>query len=218
MDRISTCPLTIHAIIHLVSSTRHAGPLSRIWEYVTERLMGKIARSVTSRQYPFSQLSETVKKWEQMKILAIKYGLEKDLFLADERRDWSVEGQQETMIPEISKYIVSSTICDTNYLLDNTTVLKTPHEANYKWTDAECRRAAVYIKEAYRLTASAQAIEKELPRSVPRWGKFRVKHEKNVVRSAWSAQRLSRDRIRDSSFVRVSTYELLSINSDIFYR
>jgi hypothetical protein len=48
-----------------------------------------------------------------------------------------------------------------------TTVLKTPHKANYRWTDAERRRAVVYIKEVYQLTASAQAIEKELPRSVP---------------------------------------------------
>ncbi|KIM19970.1 hypothetical protein M408DRAFT_311094 [Serendipita vermifera MAFF 305830] len=164
MDRISTCPLTIHAIIHLVSSTRHAGPLSRIWEYVTERFMGKIARSVTSRQYPFSQLSETVKKWEQVKVVAIRYGLEKELFLADERRNWSILGKQETMIPEIN----------------DTTVLKSPHQANYQWTDAECRRVAVYIRQAYQLRASADSIMKELPKTVPRWGKFRVKFTKRM--------------------------------------
>jgi hypothetical protein len=107
IGRISTCPLTMHAIIHLVSSTRHAGPLSCIWEYITERFMGKIARSIKSRQYPFSQLAETVKKGEQIKVLAIKYGLEKELFLTDKRCNWSVEGKQERMIPEISKYTVN---------------------------------------------------------------------------------------------------------------
>jgi hypothetical protein len=61
----------------------------------------------TASPVAFSQLSETVKKWEQMKLLAIKYGLEKELYLADERCDWSIEGKQETMIPEISKYTVN---------------------------------------------------------------------------------------------------------------
>lgn len=110
MGRISTCPLTIHALIHLAGTTRHAGPLSRIWEYVTERFMGKIARNVTSRQYPFSQIAESVKKQEQLKTIAIKFGLEEELFQANERRDWSVLGQQETMALEISAYLSLSVI------------------------------------------------------------------------------------------------------------
>jgi hypothetical protein len=69
--------------------------------------MGKIARSVTSRQYPFSQLSETVKKMEQMKIVAFKYGLEKELHFGKERRDWSIATQQEKAFPEISTSTLS---------------------------------------------------------------------------------------------------------------
>jgi hypothetical protein len=64
--------------------------------------MGKIARNVTSRQYPFSQIAETIKKGEQLKTVAMKFGLEEKLFQADERRDWSVLGSQEEMILEIS--------------------------------------------------------------------------------------------------------------------
>lgn len=105
MERISACPLTAHAMIHLASDTRHAGPLSRIWEYVTERFMGRIARSVTSRQYPFSQLAETIKRTEQIKVVALRYGLEDQLKLERTRRDWSRLGAQETMLLEISGYI-----------------------------------------------------------------------------------------------------------------
>ena len=103
MGRISACPLTIHALVHIAKSTRHCGPLSRIWEFVTERFMGKVARHVTSRQYPFSQIAETIKKGEQLKIVAMKFGLEEKLFQTDRRRDWSVLLSQEWMIPEISK-------------------------------------------------------------------------------------------------------------------
>lgn len=105
MGRLSTCPLTIHALIHVAQATRDAGPLSRIWEYVTERFMGKIARNVTSRQYPFSQIAESVKKQEQLKTVAMKFGLEEELFQADRRRNWSVLGGQERMVLEISQYL-----------------------------------------------------------------------------------------------------------------
>jgi hypothetical protein len=64
--------------------------------------MGKIARNVTSRQYPFSQIAETVKKGEQLKTVAMRFGIEDRLFQADERRDWSILGSQERMILEIS--------------------------------------------------------------------------------------------------------------------
>ena len=91
----------------------------------------------------------------------------------------------------------------TNEFEDDTTVLKTPYEATYHWTATERRLAAVYIRQAEGLNASAQSIEKELPNEIQRWGKFRVHRERNVVRSAWAASRVSDDRLRDSSFVRV---------------
>jgi hypothetical protein len=103
MDRISACPPTVHALIHLHNDTLHAGPLSWIWEYVMERFMGKIVWSITSRQYPFSQLAETVKKMEQVKMVTFKYGLEKELYFGKERCDWSKITQQEKAYPEIGK-------------------------------------------------------------------------------------------------------------------
>ncbi|KIM22107.1 hypothetical protein M408DRAFT_79520, partial [Serendipita vermifera MAFF 305830] len=47
-------------------------------------------------------------------------------------------------------------------------------------------------------------IAEALPMTVMRWGKFRVKGEKNVVRTAWASERVSKDRLRDSSFVRLA--------------
>lgn len=204
MDRTSTCPLTIHALIHLASDTPQSGPLSRIWEYVTERYMGKIARNVTSRRYPVSQIAETVKKQDQMKTVATKFGLEKELFLAGKRRDWSVLGSQETMIPTISKCFCSNPANHTYLFLDDTTVLMTPHQPSYRWTNSERRRVAIYIRQAFELTASAKRIEKVLADVIPQWGKFRVMGERNVVRGAWASDRISGDRLRDSSYVRVS--------------
>ena len=78
-----------------------------------------------------------------------------------------------------------------------------PHDTTYRWTAADQKLAAVYIKQAEGLRASAQSIVKELPERIQRWGKYRVHKERNVVRSAWAAGRISKDRLRDSSYVRV---------------
>jgi hypothetical protein len=88
-------------------------------------------------------------------------------------------------------------------ILDDTTVLKSPFDVNYEWPKAEQTQAAIYFKQALQLEASAHQIAKKLPKKITRWGKFRVRGEKNVVRSAWAAERVSADRLRDSSFVRV---------------
>ncbi|KIM34175.1 hypothetical protein M408DRAFT_59842 [Serendipita vermifera MAFF 305830] len=187
MDRISACPLNVHAMIHIANDTRHAGPLSRIWEYVTERFMGQISRSIKSRRYPFAQLSENVKKREQMKLVIAKYGLENELIFGAERRDWFKLSGQETMFPEIN----------------DTTVLKSPTQAGFAWPREHRLQVAIYFKQALQLTASSERIKKVLPSEVYRWGKFRVFGEKGVVSSKWAQERLSSDARRDSSFVRV---------------
>lgn len=67
--------------------------------------MGKIARSVTNKQFPFSQLSNTVKQIKQVKMLVLKYGLDDELTFSDPPRDWSQLGGREIMFCEISKSI-----------------------------------------------------------------------------------------------------------------
>lgn len=65
--------------------------------------MGKIARSVTNKQFPFSQLSNMVKQIEQVKMVALKSGLEDELTFNDPPRDWSQLGGREMMFWGISE-------------------------------------------------------------------------------------------------------------------
>jgi hypothetical protein len=203
--RLSACPLTIHALIHIPNDTRNAGPLSRIWEFSTERIMGLVARSVTNKQYPFSQLSKSVKKMEQIKLTAMKYGVEGQLNLQKPRRDWSKLGAQEEMMLQISKYrLLLTDISERS--LDDTTVLKSPRDNTFAWEKPHRRRTAVYFKQALGLQATPHAISRLLPQRVVRWGKHRVIGERDVVRNVFGAQNYSADKIRDSSYVRVSNH------------
>jgi hypothetical protein len=42
MGCMSTCPVTLHDLIHLHTDPCHAGPLSQIWEYVLKDSWGKL--------------------------------------------------------------------------------------------------------------------------------------------------------------------------------
>jgi len=58
-----------HALDHLPDDILNAGPPLALWEFVTERSMGEVARSVTSHVYPFSQLANTLIQREQLKVV-----------------------------------------------------------------------------------------------------------------------------------------------------
>lgn len=206
-SRVAACPLTIHALIHIANDTRNAGPLCRIWEFVTERAMGIIARSVKNKRLPFSQLAETVKLREQLKAVAIRFDMIDKLQIRRKRRNWSHVSSAETLLPNLSKSQWRiMTIAHECYFVGSTTVLMNPGEKDYKWTQHEKRLVAVYLKNSLGLTSSAPRIEKELPATVQRWGKIRVLGEKEIIRSKWSNSRLAQDRMRDASFVRVSVF------------
>jgi hypothetical protein len=176
--------------------------------------MGLVARSVTNKQYPFSQLSKNVKKMEQIKLTAMKYGVEEQLNLKRPRRDWSKFGAQEEMMLHISKYMVLSTDAFKRSL-DDTTVLKSPRDNTFAWDKPHRRRTAVYFKQALGLQATSHEISRLLPERVVRWGKHRVIGERDVVRNEFGARNYSADRIRDSSYVRVS---VVSSYYDLGYR
>ncbi|CCA75912.1 hypothetical protein PIIN_09908, partial [Serendipita indica DSM 11827] len=58
----------------------NSGPSDTQWEFAGERKMGFVARSIKSRRFPFSQLSNLILRTEQLKMARYLYNLsEKDL-------------------------------------------------------------------------------------------------------------------------------------------
>ena len=52
--RFCTMTLALHEMDHLPDDILNCGPPTALWEFVTERSMGDVVQSVTSRSYPFS--------------------------------------------------------------------------------------------------------------------------------------------------------------------
>ena len=61
--------LTSHALNHLPDDIYNTGPPPALWEFVTERSMGEVTQSVTSRIFPFAQLANMLLQHKQLKVM-----------------------------------------------------------------------------------------------------------------------------------------------------
>ena len=100
--RLCTMTLAMHQMDHLPDDILDCGPPPALWEFVTERSMGEVTRSITSQQYPFAQLAMTLMRREQLKVLRMRYhDIKDDLDYSDPPRDWNTTTQAERFVPEV---------------------------------------------------------------------------------------------------------------------
>ena len=162
--------LTGHTLDHLPDDILNTGPPTALWEFVTERSMGKVARSVTSHTYPFSQLANTLLQREQLKAIQMMYpDMSNKLDFSRQCRDWNDVSHAETYFPEISelksnpimKYIDYRTL---NTSIDDRVVLRTPRSW-YRLTLTSTEKVAigVYFQSLLGLKSSSKLIGKYLP-------------------------------------------------------
>jgi hypothetical protein len=184
--RLCVMPLAGHALDHLYDDILNAGPPPALWEFVTERSMGEVARSVTSRIYPFSQLANTLIQREQLKAVRMRFpDMDQELDYSEQRRDWNEVSCAERYFPEIN----------------NRVILRTPH-GWYKLTSTEKVAIGVYFRGLLELKASAKLIGRYLPDRVERWGKMRFKGDAECVRSCWAHETV-KETYRNASFARL---------------
>ena len=138
--RLCTMTLALHEMDHLPDDILNCGPPTALWEFITERSMGDVVRSVTSRSYPFSQLANTLLQCEQLKVVQMLYPDMKDgLNYAKPHRDWDIILRAEMYYPNINDRIV----------------LQTPHD-QYQIQPNEKVAIAVYFKNYLELKISPQ--------------------------------------------------------------
>ncbi|KAG8730383.1 hypothetical protein FRC10_002754 [Ceratobasidium sp. 414] len=73
--RLPTCPLTIHALVHLPYYIRRTGPLWASWVFVMERFCGSLLPAVLNRVRPYEHLDNYVQRRAQMQIVSKVYNL-----------------------------------------------------------------------------------------------------------------------------------------------
>lgn len=59
-ERLSACPVTIHALLHIADSIEAMGPVWCYWAFPMERYCGKLQPAFRSRRFPYAALDRFV--------------------------------------------------------------------------------------------------------------------------------------------------------------
>jgi hypothetical protein len=84
-DRLSSCTLTVHAVLHIADSIKALGPVWAYWAYPMERYCGTIQRSILSRRFPNASLNRFVTEKAQLDQIANLYDIAEVLALRSMR-------------------------------------------------------------------------------------------------------------------------------------
>lgn len=87
LDRLSTCPLTVHALLHIADGIEAMGPVWVYWAFPIERFCGKIGRMIKSRRMPFKNLDNRLVLSTQLTAVKHMYDLHEKLDFGQRRGD-----------------------------------------------------------------------------------------------------------------------------------
>ncbi|KAK0458724.1 uncharacterized protein EV420DRAFT_1620490 [Desarmillaria tabescens] len=85
-NRLSTCPLTVHALLHIADSIKATGPVWCYWAFPMERYCGTIQPAIHSRRHPFASLARHVLEDAQLTQIKIYYDVVDELSLRPSQR------------------------------------------------------------------------------------------------------------------------------------
>ncbi|KAF9474439.1 hypothetical protein BDN70DRAFT_815708 [Pholiota conissans] len=80
-ERLSACPLTIHALLHIADSIEACGPVWCYWAFPMERYCGKLQPALRSRRFPYAALDRFVLEDAQLTQIKFTSGLTDELSL-----------------------------------------------------------------------------------------------------------------------------------------
>ncbi|KAJ7275908.1 hypothetical protein C8J57DRAFT_1505209 [Mycena rebaudengoi] len=86
-NRLSTCTLTLHALLHFPDDILNAGPMWCYWNYITERFVGYLVRSSKSRTNPYASFARRLREIAQNNAINVKYQLWEVLDLSERREE-----------------------------------------------------------------------------------------------------------------------------------
>ncbi|CEL54833.1 hypothetical protein RSOLAG1IB_11778 [Rhizoctonia solani AG-1 IB] len=182
-QRLQTCPVNLHYLLHLVDSIEFLGPVWCYWTYPMERFCSYIGKSVKSRRYPYANIDQRVLNRARLQIILWKYRLY--------GQPPFVRKQGKVEIPtQIGPRIYKSIL------------LLTPHSQTLKVLNLLRRHIIQYFTTSFGVRS--QDIAAHIPEELEQWGRFRIDGGGDEFQ-ARGYHKLRSDG-RDASFVR---YELM---------
>lgn len=88
---MSTCPITIHALLHIADSIKATGPVWTTWAFPIERFCGSLLPAVKSRRFPYASLDRHVTEGAQLLQIKLARNLQEALDLRPQKH--AIQGQ-----------------------------------------------------------------------------------------------------------------------------
>lgn len=97
---MSTCPVTVHGLLHIADGTEATGPVWAAWAFVMERYCGWVKQSaVRSRKHALASIDNRILETTQLEMTKMRYGLTKKLSLKLKRGHTSKVKFSECELP-----------------------------------------------------------------------------------------------------------------------
>ncbi|KAG6837151.1 hypothetical protein H0H93_013741 [Arthromyces matolae] len=81
VERLSACPVTVHALLHIADSIKSAGPVWCYWAYPMERYCGQLQPTIKSRRFPYASIDRYVTEEAQLTQIKVTHDLFEKLAL-----------------------------------------------------------------------------------------------------------------------------------------
>ncbi|KAF7320300.1 hypothetical protein MKEN_00814800 [Mycena kentingensis (nom. inval.)] len=85
--RLSTCTLTIHALLHIPDSIEMAGPQWCYWAYPMERFCGRLQPGIRNRRFPYPSLDRHVLETARITQIGMLYNISHELSMKHSRQE-----------------------------------------------------------------------------------------------------------------------------------
>lgn len=85
-NRISTCPVTVHGLLHIPDGIVASGPVWASWAFPTERYCGLLGRCIKSKRHPFANLDAHCVSLAQLTRIQNRWDLHAELSLKPNKK------------------------------------------------------------------------------------------------------------------------------------
>ncbi|OSC98297.1 hypothetical protein PYCCODRAFT_1418135 [Trametes coccinea BRFM310] len=185
-ERLSMCPLTLHALLHVGDSMEYSAPVWAAWEFPTERYCGILIPAVKSRRFPYASLNQYAVDIAQLSQIALRYDIEQELSLCRPHRalDEHAELRRTLQVADYPK-----------------AVLLAPHREQQIPTAVHTKLAQCL---ATRFNVTMAVARRHVPHTLHQWGKVQRTDGGDMIHAADLVPRSESG--RDATYVR---YQLL---------
>jgi hypothetical protein len=197
--RLSTCVLTVHALLHIGDSVAQIGPVWASWAFPMERYCGTLQRALRSRRFPYACLDRYIYQDAMLGHLKNKFGIHGALQLSANK---SETGHH---VPGCKHLHYHLKALDAHTRADDHCMFYPPHTKTFRPSLHLLAKISHALLLRFGIAPQHRnKIRSHLPAILEEWGKLRILPAGDMIRSLELGEAHAAVDNRSAAFVRVS--------------